>query len=84
MGAAWLLRPGSYSLGRDQGDIIFPQDGFISGRHAILEVQDGRATIRDVGSSNGTFIRLTGPVAVENGDQFLVGRELVRVEVRPP
>jgi hypothetical protein len=34
-----------------------------------------------VGSSNGTFLRIGAPTFVEHGDQFLVGRELVRVEI---
>ena len=37
--------------------------------------------MKDVGSSNGTFLRLAAPTFVENGDQFLVGRELLRVEI---
>ncbi|MEN9799967.1 MAG: hypothetical protein RL653_3664, partial [Pseudomonadota bacterium] len=35
---------------------------------------------RDLGSSNGTFVRLAGPVLVDGGDQLLVGRQLLRVE----
>ncbi len=38
--------------------------------------------VRDVGSSNGTFIRLTGPTFVDNGDHFLMGRQLLRVEIQ--
>ncbi len=38
--------------------------------------------VRDLGSSNGTFVRLVAPTFVDNGDQFLVGRELVRVELQ--
>jgi hypothetical protein len=37
--------------------------------------------VKDLGSSNGTFLRLTAPAFVENGDQFLIGRQLVRVEM---
>ena len=82
-GGAIMLKPGTYALGREVGDFAFPGDGFISGKHASLTVRDGKAFIRDVGSSNGTFVRLHAPTAVENGDQFLVGRELLRVEVAP-
>jgi len=38
--------------------------------------------VRDLGSSNGTFLRLTAPAFVDNGDQFLIGRQLVRVELQ--
>jgi len=37
--------------------------------------------VRDLGSSNGTFIRLSGPTFVEDGDHFLIGRELFRVQI---
>ncbi|WP_257460903.1 FHA domain-containing protein [Archangium lipolyticum] len=81
-GAAFPLKEGDNHLGREQGDIAFPTDGFVSGRHALLHVKQDRLRVRDVGSSNGTFIRLTGPVFVENGDHFLIGRQLLRVEIQ--
>ena len=82
-GAAFPLREGDNLLGRETGDIVFPTDGFVSGRHAVLKARGDRLVVRDVGSSNGTFLRLTNAVFVDSGDQFLVGRELVRVEIQP-
>lgn len=82
-GGAFPLREGDNLLGREMGDIVFPTDGFVSGRHAVLKVRGDRLVVRDVGSSNGTFLRLTSAVFVDSGDQFLVGRELVRVELQP-
>lgn len=81
-GAAFPLKEGDNALGREQGDITFSTDGFVSGRHALLQVKQDRLRVRDVGSSNGTFIRLTGPVFVDNGDHFLIGRQLIRVEIQ--
>src|SRR4051812_47241670 len=57
-GAAFPLKEGDNALGREVGDITFPNDGFVSGRHALLTVRDTRLVIRDFGSSNGTFVRL--------------------------
>jgi hypothetical protein len=82
-GAAFPLREGDNLLGRETGDITFPTDGFVSGRHAVLKARGERLVVRDVGSSNGTFLRLTSAVFVDSGDQFLIGRELVRVELQP-
>ncbi len=82
-GAAFPLREGDNLLGRETGDITFPTDGFVSGRHAVLKARGERLVVRDVGSSNGTFLRLTSAVFVDSGDQFLVGRELLRVELQP-
>jgi len=82
-GAAFPLREGDHPLGREVGAITFPADGFVSGRHAVLRVTGDRLTVRDVGSSNGTFIRLSAPAFVDNNDQFLIGRQLLRVEMQP-
>lgn len=81
IGSAFLLKQGENHLGREKGDITFPNDGFVSGKHAIITVNGDRISIRDLGSANGTFARLTAPAFVENNDQFLVGSELLRVEV---
>jgi pSer/pThr/pTyr-binding forkhead associated (FHA) protein len=81
-GAAYPLREGDNLVGREQGDITFPTDGFISGRHAVLSVRGDRLFVRDVGSSNGTFLRLSAPTFVDSGDQFLLGRQLLRVELQ--
>ncbi len=80
-GNAWPLREGENLLGRELGDVTFPGDGFVSGRHALLTVRGDRLTIRDLGSSNGSFVRLAAPSGLDDGDQILVGRHLVRVEV---
>jgi pSer/pThr/pTyr-binding forkhead associated (FHA) protein len=78
--SAFPLRDGTSLVGRETGDITFRGDGFVSGRHASLHVAGNRITVRDLGSSNGTFVRLAGPVLVDGGDQLLVGRQLLRVE----
>jgi pSer/pThr/pTyr-binding forkhead associated (FHA) protein len=81
-GAAFPLKEGDNLLGREHGEITFPTDGFVSGRHAILTVRKDQLMVRDAGSSNGTFIRLAGPTFVDNGDHFLIGRQLLRVEIQ--
>jgi hypothetical protein len=81
-GAAFPLKDGDNQLGREHGDITFPTDGFVSGRHATLKVIRDRTLVRDLGSSNGTFVRLVAPQFVENTDQFLIGRQLLRVELQ--
>ena len=80
-GAAFVLKDGENLLGRESGDITFPTDGFVSGRHAVLQVRQDRLFVKDVGSSNGTFLRLSAPTPLENGDHLLIGRELLRIEV---
>ena len=57
-------------------------DKDVSSRHARLSCKGNVVWIEDLGSSNGTFLRLTAPAFVDNGDQFLIGRQLVRVELQ--
>jgi pSer/pThr/pTyr-binding forkhead associated (FHA) protein len=68
-------------IGRNTGDINFPHDGFMSGRHARIVRQGSVFTLTDEGSRNGTFIKLKGEVELQPGDMILVGKQLFRFEV---
>ncbi len=78
---AWLLSNPSVAIGRDVGDITFREDGFVSGRHARLFHQDGRAFVEDLGSSNGTYLRLRGARTLQAGELILIGQQVVRLAV---
>ena len=68
-------------IGRSGGDITFPHDGFMSGRHARI-IQKGNAFfLTDEGSRNGTFIKIKGDTELKSGDMILVGKQLFRFEV---
>jgi pSer/pThr/pTyr-binding forkhead associated (FHA) protein len=67
-------------LGREEGDIVFRDDAFMSRRHAAITWDGKRALLTDLGSSNGTFVRLTGPTSIKNGDHVRMGDQLMRIE----
>ncbi len=69
-------------IGRENGDIVFTDDPFLSRRHAAFTVDRAarRFVLRDLGSSNGTAIRFRGERVLEPGDQFRIGRHLFRFE----
>lgn len=67
-------------LGRERGDILFPEDGYVSGLHCRIHEEGGRVFLTDVGSSNGTFIRLGGRTTVPSGSLLLMGQQLFRAE----
>jgi len=69
-------------LGREEGDIVFRDDAFMSRRHAAVTWDGKRAQLTDLGSSNGTFIRITGPTALKHGDHVRMGDQLLRIELR--
>jgi pSer/pThr/pTyr-binding forkhead associated (FHA) protein len=74
-----LVRP-EMVLGREEGDVTFPDDEFMSRRHAALKRAGARARLEDLGSSNGTFVRLRGERALEPGDVLRMGDQLMRYE----
>jgi hypothetical protein len=67
-------------LGREEGDIVFRDDAFMSRRHAALTWDGKRVQLTDLGSSNGTFVRITGATSLKHGDHVRMGDQLLRIE----
>jgi len=80
-GAAFPLLGDSCTLGRERGDINFPDDGYVSGLHARVTLRDGRVFLADLGSSNGTFIKVNGERAVGHESFVLLGQQLFRLNL---
>jgi pSer/pThr/pTyr-binding forkhead associated (FHA) protein len=80
-GAAFPLLGDSCTLGRERGDINFPDDGYVSGLHARVALRDGRVFLADLGSSNGTFIKVNGERAIGHESFVLLGQQLFRVNL---
>jgi pSer/pThr/pTyr-binding forkhead associated (FHA) protein len=76
-----LLAGERSQIGREVGDIVLPTDGFISGRHCAFSQQGGETVLTDLGSSNGTYVRIRGEAEVAHGDFLLVGNQMLRVEI---
>jgi hypothetical protein len=69
-------------LGRERGDILFPEDGYVSGTHARISLREEHVYLTDLGSSNGTFLRLRHERTVPAGAFMLMGQQLFRLEYR--
>jgi serine/threonine protein kinase/pSer/pThr/pTyr-binding forkhead associated (FHA) protein len=67
-------------FGRAEGDHTFPLDIFMSGRHAQIVRLGRRYGIRDVGSRNGTFLKIRGEAPLRPGDVILAGTQLLRFD----
>lgn len=80
--AVWVLRRPTESLGRERGEILFPEDGFVSGSHCRLTWRDGRCFLLDVGSTNGTYLRIKGEGILARGDLVLLGQQLFKIDLR--
>ena len=64
------------SFRREGADIDFPDDPYLSPRHAELGFRDGRLYLRDLGSRNGTYvngIRIDGRIHLDDGSRIRVG-----------
>jgi hypothetical protein len=83
-GAFWLstadgdirLRPGDNVLGREGGLAVHIDLPGVSRRHASVRVESGRATLSDLGSKNGTFVRgsrVSTPTELRDGDEVRLG-----------
>ncbi len=75
------LSGGEVVLGREEGDIVFRDDEFLSRRHATLRWQNSQCVLDDLKSSIGTFIRLRGPQPLEHGDVLRMGDQMFRIEL---
>jgi pSer/pThr/pTyr-binding forkhead associated (FHA) protein len=79
-GDVFPLKRGENLVGRGTGDVSFPQDAYVSSRHCMLTVTDEHIAVKDLGSANGTFAKISGTVPVSNGDLLLVGEQILRVD----
>jgi hypothetical protein len=69
------LKAGPNSIGRGDHNEIQISDHSISGTHCQIILQDGLATIRDLGSTNGTFVdgAQVQEAPLQNGQSFRLG-----------
>ena len=79
-GNAFPIPEGGVHLGRERGEILFPEDGYVSGLHCRLTWDGKKLLLTDLGSSNGTFVRLTAPTPLKHGDHVRLGDQLLRIE----
>lgn len=80
-GSAFPLLGDSVTLGRERGDINFPDDGYVSGLHARLSARDGKVYLTDMGSSNGTFIKVHRERSLGHESFVLLGQQLFRINL---
>src|SRR4029453_10419416 len=81
-GLSYQLNAEQHIVGR-QGQLVFPDDPFVSPKHANLFYRNGKLVVRDEGSLNGVYIRVRGTVDIPAGDTFLAGEQLFRLDPTP-
>jgi len=81
------LAPGEYTVGRSQQCDVTVDHETVSRQHARLYVEEHRAFIEDLGSSNGTFINgkpIQGRTPLAHRDRLHLGKALIEVELPTP
>jgi hypothetical protein len=76
LGVRIPLVAGSTTIGRGPGSAVILNDATVSRQHATIELHGGGIMLRDLNSSNGTYVngaRIFGPVAVGPGDVVAFG-----------
>src|ERR1051325_9735356 len=69
---------GELSIGRDRQNTLAIEDRVLSRRHCAIQDSDGKCSLRDLGSSNGTYVNglpVTQRMLID-GDQITAGQSL--------
>lgn len=81
LGLTICAKTDSLQIGREGNDMNFPVDSFLSGAHCRVDETAGRFMLTDLGSRNGTYLRLRAERELAHGDYVFIGRKLLRVEM---
>ncbi len=76
------LPAGKTILGRTDGHINFPNDSRLSRRHVRFFASDKGVVAEDLGSRNGTYLRIRARTALEIGDALRIGAAGLQIRER--
>jgi hypothetical protein len=84
-GKAIPLNVRQFLIGREQDCHLRPNSELVSRHHCVFTVDDYAVRLRDLGSTNGTYVngeRLQGQVVLKAGDRVSVGKLSFEMVVR--
>lgn len=76
-GKAIPLKIGKFMVGRGEDCHLRPNNELVSRHHCVFTVDEFVVRLRDLGSTNGTFVngeRIRGQVILNHGDKVAVGK----------
>jgi pSer/pThr/pTyr-binding forkhead associated (FHA) protein len=73
-------------FGRSPECTLTIDNPLVSRHHALVDLVDGEFVLKDLGSGNGTYMKeqLVTEDALEDGDEFLIGKHLIRFNIVDP
>ena len=80
----YLISQQERFLGRDDSNDIVLDDDQVSGRHIRIGYEGGEFRVRDMGTTNGTFVngeRIGGSVILKNEDLVKIGGTIIKLMV---
>lgn len=80
-GAVLIARGSTAQIGAAIGDLLFADDPLVDDQHCVIEEQAGSFILTDLGSKTGTFVRVVGEREVIDGDEIVIGRTRLRIEI---
>lgn len=81
------LALGEAVIGRSRACAVQVAETTVSRQHAVFVVEPGNVRLRDLGSSNGTYVngkRVDGMQALSDGDRVVVGEAELVIRILPP
>lgn len=84
-----IFIPKRFLIGRgDDCDIVISDDSLVSRRHALIEFSQGEYTVKDLNSTNGTFVNGKPLQKMEKrllaaGDVVMVGKTELKISAVP-
>jgi pSer/pThr/pTyr-binding forkhead associated (FHA) protein len=79
-GRSFSLTTGQLDVGRTEGNIVLEDDPYVSPRHARIQRTGASWTVRDLGSTNGVYLRLRKQHPLVDGDLLLLGLEVLQFQ----
>jgi pSer/pThr/pTyr-binding forkhead associated (FHA) protein len=63
------------------GDLVFSDDPLVGHQHCLVEETAGTVVLTDLDSRSGLFVRVHGEFELVTGDELLIGRTRLAVEI---
>jgi hypothetical protein len=81
LGACVVARGTALQIGSGAADLSIAGDPLVSQRHCLVEEQAGDILLTDLASRTGVFVRIKGQQEIVHGDELLIGRTRLVLDV---